>query len=107
MARPAVTASDGSVIEAEVRPGAMCPALSPWAYGRNRTWSLIALLRAFTPDKYAMRGSFELSRTGRGSIEIVECLNAAREKLTGPRAAPNPLRALSGDELARKLAGTR
>jgi len=71
----------------------MYPALSPWAYGRNRTWSLIALLRAFMPDKYPMRGSFELSRTGRGSIEIVECLNAAREKLTGPRAAPNPLKA--------------
>jgi hypothetical protein len=84
---PAVLGPRGGIVEPERREWRDVPDARPLGVWRKSDTLLIHLLRGFLPEKYNMRGAFEVSGPGGGPIEIVERLNAARRRAAERAAA--------------------
>lgn len=82
---PAVLGPRGGVIEPERREWRDKPGALPFGIWRKSDTLLIHLARAFMPERYGMRGQFELSGPHGGPMEIVERLHAARARAAAKR----------------------
>jgi hypothetical protein len=71
----------GRIIEPEQRAWRDVPGAPPLGIHRRSDSLHLALLRAFLPDEFRQQGRFELTGADGGPIEIVQRLNAARDRM--------------------------